>query len=72
MNGKNSVQLVGYVGQDIKETKSEKGHRVAIRMATHFYLVKAPGGQIGADHLAQRRGLGWAGGICFAKFREGQ
>lgn len=46
MNGKNSVQLVGYVGQDIKETKSEKGHRVAIRMATHFYMTKAPGDKL--------------------------
>jgi single-stranded DNA-binding protein len=42
MTGKNSVQLVGYVGQDLKETKSERGHRVAIRMATHFYMTAAP------------------------------
>ena len=42
MNGKNNVQLVGYVGQDLKETKSDAGHRVAIRMATHYYMTKAP------------------------------
>jgi single-strand DNA-binding protein len=48
MTGKNSVQLVGYVGQDIKETKSKDGHRVAIRMATHFYMTRAPG-----DNLVQ-------------------
>jgi single-strand DNA-binding protein len=35
MNGKNSVQLVGYVGQDLKRTKCDLGHRVAIRIATH-------------------------------------
>jgi single-strand DNA-binding protein len=46
MTGKNCVQLVGYVGQDVKETKSEKGVRVAIRIATHFYLVKAPGDKL--------------------------
>jgi single-strand DNA-binding protein len=46
MNGKNSVQLVGYVGQELKETKSEHGHRVAIRMATHFHMAHAPGDKL--------------------------
>jgi single-strand DNA-binding protein len=46
MSDKNSVQLVGYVGQDIKESKSEHGHRVAIRMATHFYMTDVSEGQL--------------------------
>jgi single-strand DNA-binding protein len=36
MNGKNLVQLVGYVGQDLKESRSEQGHQVALRVATHY------------------------------------
>jgi single-strand DNA-binding protein len=46
MNGKNSVQLVGYVGQHLKESKSERGHRVAIRMATHHYMTDGKDGKL--------------------------
>jgi len=42
MNERNTVQLIGFVGQDLKQKQTKWGYRVAIRMATHFYLVKAP------------------------------
>jgi hypothetical protein len=45
MKGRNIVQLVGYVGQDLKETKNENGHRVAIR------VTRRPVIQIKAHHL---------------------
>jgi len=36
MNGKNEVQLIDFVGQDLKETRQENGSwRVSIRVATH-------------------------------------
>jgi single-strand DNA-binding protein len=41
MEGKNFVQLVGYVGQDIKRSTSKQGMRVAIRVATHFPMADA-------------------------------
>jgi len=46
MNEKNSVQLIGYVGQDLKEAKTARGHRVAIRMATHSYIIREPGDKL--------------------------
>jgi len=41
MEGKNYVQLVGYVGQDLKSSKNANGLRVAIRVATHFPMADA-------------------------------
>jgi len=41
MEGKNYVQLVGYVGQDLKRTTGTRGLRVAIRVATHFPMADA-------------------------------
>jgi single-strand DNA-binding protein len=44
MNGRNVVQLLGYVGQDLKESRNERGHRVALRVATH-HSYKDPAGK---------------------------
>jgi len=46
MEGKNYVQLVGYVGQDLKETKGDHGLRVAIRLATHHYMTDGKDGKL--------------------------
>lgn len=46
MEGKNCVQLVGYVGQDLKETNGEYGLRVIIRLATHNYVSDGKDGRL--------------------------
>jgi single-strand DNA-binding protein len=46
MNGKNLVQLIGFVGQDLRETKTENGHRVAIREATHSSFTNKSGRRV--------------------------
>ncbi len=46
MNGTNVVHLVGYVGQDIKSEKFEKGYRVALRVATHHFFTDPAGQRI--------------------------
>lgn len=46
MEGKNCVQLVGYVGQDLKQKKCGHGLRVAIRMATHNYMTDGKDGKL--------------------------
>jgi single-strand DNA-binding protein len=43
MNGKNSVQLVGYVGQHLNQSGNGKGLRVALRVATHYYFKDESG-----------------------------
>ena len=57
MNGKNMVQLVGYVGQDLKESKTENGHRVAIRIATHYYFKNAAGERV--DQVTWHNVVAW-------------
>ena len=57
MNGKNSVQLVGYVGQDLKETKSGNGYRVAIRVATHHDFTDKAGKKI--DQVTWHNVVAW-------------
>lgn len=57
MNGRNIVQLVGYVGQDLKETKNENGHRVAIRVATHYLFKNAAGEEV--DQVTWHNVVAW-------------
>ena len=57
MNGRNIVQLIGYVGQDLKESKSEHGHRVAIRVATHYPYKNAAGEKV--DHVTWHNVVAW-------------
>jgi single-strand DNA-binding protein len=46
MNGKNLVQLIGFVGQDLRETRTQNGHRVAIRVATHSSFTNKEGRRV--------------------------
>jgi single-strand DNA-binding protein len=64
MNGKNLVQLVGYVGQDLREAQTANGHRVAIRMATHKYFTNQAGQR--TDKTTWHNVVAWDGPADYA------
>jgi len=66
MNGKNAVQLIGYVGRDLKESKQDSGlTRVAIRMATHQTFKNRLGEQVNAT--TWHNVVAWDGSAEYAR-----
>jgi single-strand DNA-binding protein len=57
MNGKNFVQLVGFVGQDLRTDQTKNGQRVAIRVATHYYFRNESGA--GIDQTTWHNIVAW-------------
>jgi single-strand DNA-binding protein len=65
MNGTNRVQLVGYVGQDLQETRTENGHRVAIRVATHDSFMSPAGKRV--DQTTWHNVVAWDSAADYAE-----
>lgn len=62
----NRVLLIGYVGQHLASTKSEKGnHRVGIRMATHYDYKDEKGNKV--DRTVWHDVVAWDGTAAYAE-----
>ncbi|MDP4215027.1 MAG: single-stranded DNA-binding protein [Bacteroidota bacterium] len=64
MKGKNWAQLVGYVGQHLKETDTGNGRRVAMRVATHARSVNELGEPV--DKTVWHNVIAWDGPAEYA------